>query len=57
MGERPDPREMRMMRDCASISLGLLLSSSFSVMLSMMHMKDLMRPWLSASLPCHKAPM
>ena len=52
----PDPFATLMTRELGSgskeKSFGSGLSSSLSVMLSMMHMKRLMRIWLSFSLPC-----
>ena len=50
-GWRPLPRAMRMMRDGSVQILGLGLSSSLLVMLSIMHMKRLMRAPPSFSLP------
>ena len=50
-GWRPLPRAMRMMREGSVQILGLGLSSSFVVMLSIMHMKRLMRAPPSFSFP------
>ena len=50
-GWRPLPRAMRMMRDGSVQILGFGLSSSLVVMLSIMHMKRLMRAPPSFSLP------